>query len=129
MALLGVRAALVLGVIAGLLELVPVFGPIIGAIPAVALGLVDSPQKALAVLIAFIVIQQLEGNLLIPLLLQRAVQVPPALSLLGIASMGMVLGVLGVLIAEPLVAVALVAVKMLYVEPVMGDTMGADETV
>jgi predicted PurR-regulated permease PerM len=129
MALLGVRAALVLGVIAGLLEFVPVFGPILGAIPAVALAFVDSPQKALAVLIAFIIIQQLEGNVLIPLLLQRAVQVPPALSLLGIASMGVVLGVLGVLIAEPLVAVALVAVKMLYIEPVMGDRMDADETV
>ncbi len=113
MAMLGVRASVALGVIAGLLEFVPVFGPIIGAIPAIALGFVDSPQKALAVLIAFIVIQQLEGNVLIPLLLQRAVQVPPALSLIGIASLAMVLGILGVVIAEPLVAVALVAVKTL----------------
>ena len=129
MALLGVRASVALGVIAGLLEFVPVFGPIIGAIPAIALGFVDSPQKALAVLIAFIVIQQLEGNVLIPLLLQRAVEVPPALSLIGIASLAMVLGILGVFIAEPLVAVALVAVKMLYVEPVMGDKMDPDETV
>jgi predicted PurR-regulated permease PerM len=129
MALLGVRAAVALGVIAGLLEFVPVFGPIVGAIPAIALGFVDSPQKALTVLIAFVVIQQLEGNVLIPLLLQRAVEVPPALSLIGIASLGIVLGVLGVVIAEPLVAVTLVAVKMLYVEPQMGDTVAADETV
>jgi len=129
MAVLGVRASVALGVIAGLLEFVPVFGPIIGAIPAIALGFVDSPQKALAVLITFIVIQQLEGNLLIPLLLQRAVEVPPALSLVGIAAMGMVFGVLGVVIAEPLVAVALVAVKMLYVEPVIGDKMIPNETV
>jgi predicted PurR-regulated permease PerM len=129
MALLGVRASVALGVIAGLLEFVPVFGPIIGAIPAIALGFVDSPQKALAVLIAFVVIQQLEGNVLIPLLLQKAVEVPPALSLMGIAALGMVLGILGVVIAEPLVAVALVAVKMLYVEPVMGDKMIPDQTV
>ena len=127
MAILGVRASVALGVIAGLLEFVPVFGPIIGAIPAIALGFVDSPQKALAVLIAFIVIQQLEGNVLIPLLLQKAVEVPPALSLIGIASLAMVLGILGVVIAEPLVAVALVAVKMLYVEPVMGEKMIADD--
>lgn len=126
MAALGVRAPAALGVIAGLLEFVPVFGPIIGAIPAIAVGFVDSPSKALAVLIAFIIIQQLEGNVLIPLLLQKAVEVPPALSLIGIASMAMVLGILGVVIAEPLVAVALVAVKMLYVEPVMGDKMIAD---
>lgn len=129
MALLRVRASVALGVIAGLLEFVPVFGPILGAIPAIALGLVDSPQKAVAVLIAFVVIQQLEGNVLIPLLLQKAVEVPPALSLIGIASLGMVLGVLGVVIAEPLVAVTLVAVKMLYVEPVVGDKMAPDETV
>jgi predicted PurR-regulated permease PerM len=123
MALLGVRAFVALGVIAGLLEFVPVFGPIIGAIPAIALGFVDSPQKALAVAIAFVIIQQLEGNVLIPILLQKAVEVPPALSLIGIASLAMVLGILGVVIAEPLVAVTLVAVKMLYVEPVVGDKM------
>lgn len=129
MALLDVRASVALGVIAGLLEFVPVFGPIIGAIPAIALGFLDSPQKALAVVIAFVVIQQLEGNVLIPLLLQKAVEVPPALSLIGIASLGMVLGILGVVIAEPLVAVTLVAVKMLYVEPVRGDEMAPEETV
>lgn len=127
MAILGVRAPAALGVLAGLLEFVPVFGPIIGAVPAIAVGFVDSPQKAFAVLIAFIIIQQLEGNVLIPLLLQKAVEVPPALSLIGIASMAMVLGILGVVIAEPLVAVALVAVKMLYVEPVMGDKMIDDD--
>ncbi len=129
MALLGVRAYVALGVIAGLLEFVPVFGPIIGAIPAIALGFLDSPQKALAVLIAFVVIQQLEGNVLIPLLLQKAVEIPPALSLIVIASLAMVLGVLGVVIAEPLLAVTLVAVKMLYVEPIRGDRMMTDETV
>ena len=121
MALLGVRAAVALGVIAGLLEFVPVFGPVIGAIPAIALAFADSPQKAVAVAIAFLIIQQLEGNVLIPMLLQKAVEVPPALSLIGIASMAVVLGILGVLIAEPLVAAALVAVKMLYVESVIGD--------
>jgi predicted PurR-regulated permease PerM len=119
MALLSVRAAVALGVIAGLLEFVPMFGPVLGAIPAIALALVDSPQKALAVSIAFLIIQQLEGNVLIPLLLQKAVEVPPALTLIGIASLAIVLGVPGVLIAEPLVAVTLVAVKMLYVEPVL----------
>ena len=129
MAVIGVRASVALGVIAGLLEFVPVFGPIIGAIPALALAFLDSPEKAFAVLIVFVIIQQIEGNVLIPLLLQRAVRVPPALSLIGIGSLAMVLGILGVVIAEPLVAVSLVAVKMLYIEPVMGDVMEADETV
>ena len=123
MALLHVRAFVALGVIAGVLEFVPVFGPIIGAIPAIALAFADSPQKALWVTIAFAIIQQLEGNVLIPMLLQKAVSVPPALSLIGIASMLIVLGILGALIAEPLVAAALVAVKMLYVEPVIGEKL------
>jgi predicted PurR-regulated permease PerM len=61
--------------------------------------------------------------------LQKAVEVPPALSLIGIASLAMVLGILGVFIAEPLVAVVLVAVKMLYVEPVMGEKLTPEETV
>ncbi|MEO8033784.1 MAG: AI-2E family transporter [Acidobacteriota bacterium] len=121
MALLGVRAAVALGVIAGILEFVPVFGPIFGAIPAIALGFVDSPQKALWVFLTFVVLQQLEGNVLIPMLLQKAVEVPPALSLIGIASLGIVLGILGVFIAEPLVAAMLVIVKMLYVQPMDGD--------
>lgn len=124
MAGLGIRAFVALGVIAGLLEFVPVFGPIVGAIPAIALGFVDSPQKALWVTIAFVVIQQLEGNVLIPILMQKAVEIPPALSLLGIAALAVVLGVLGALIAEPLVAALLVLVKTLYVEPVIGDHMG-----
>ena len=127
MALLHVRAFVALGVIAGLLEFVPVFGPILGAIPAIALALADSPEKALWVAIAFLIIQQLEGNVLIPMLLQKAVEVPPALSLIGIASMTIVLGVAGALIAEPLVAAGLVVVKMLYVEPVIGDKMAAGD--
>lgn len=121
MALLGVRAFVALGIIAGLLEFVPVFGPILGAIPAIALAFADSPQKALWVAIAFLIIQQLEGNVLIPMLLQKAVEAPPALTLIGISAMVLVLGILGLLIAEPLVAAMLVIVKMLYVEPVIGD--------
>jgi predicted PurR-regulated permease PerM len=127
MALLHVRAFVALGVIAGLLEFVPVFGPILGAIPAIVLALADSPEKALWVAIAFLIIQQLEGNVLIPMLLQKAVEVPPALSLIGIACMTIVLGVAGALIAEPLVAAGLVVVKMLYVEPVIGDKMAAGD--
>jgi predicted PurR-regulated permease PerM len=126
MAILGVRAAVALGVIAGLLEFVPVFGPIVGAIPAIALAFLDSPQKALWVFLTFVILQQLEGNVLIPMLLQKAVEVPPALSLIGIASLGLVLGILGVFIAEPLVAAMLVIVKVLYVEPSTDEGTGGE---
>jgi predicted PurR-regulated permease PerM len=118
---LGIESALLLGLIAGLLEFIPLFGPILSAVPAIGVALADSPQKALYVALAFVVIQQLEGNLITPLLLKRRVDIPPALTIIGIALMGVIFGFLGLLIAEPLIAALLVTVKMVYVEDVVGD--------
>ena len=121
LALLKVKGAAALGVLAGLLEIVPFFGPFVAAIPALGIALVDSPQKALGVLILYIIVQQLEGNVITPLLLEKKLDIPPVLTVVGVAAMGMVFGVLGMLIAEPLLAAVLVATKMLYVEDVVGD--------
>lgn len=121
MMLLGVRSAVALGIIAGLLEFIPFFGPVISAIPAIGVALVESPQKALFVAIAFVIIQQLEGNVITPLLLKRRVDVPPALTVLTVSAMGIVFGFLGLLVAEPLLVTVLVCVKMLYVNDVVGD--------
>ncbi|HVR44209.1 MAG TPA: AI-2E family transporter [Thermoanaerobaculia bacterium] len=111
MAALGVRSAILLGVIAGLLEFVPFFGPIVAAIPAVGMALLDSPQKALWVVIAFVVIQLIEGNLLTPVLLEKRVHIPPALTILSIPALMLVFGLPGALIAEPVVAIALVLAR------------------
>jgi predicted PurR-regulated permease PerM len=119
--LLKVRAAAALGLIAGVLEFIPFFGPIVSAVPAVAIGMLDSPQKGIYVVLAFIVIQQLEGNLLTPLLLQNRVHIPALLTIVSVTAMGAVLGIGGMLIAEPLLAATLIAVQMLYVEDVIGD--------
>lgn len=119
--LLGVEAALSLGIIAGLLEFIPFAGPILAAIPAVAMGFLDSPQTALFVALAYIVIQQLEEKLLIPVLMREGVDLPPLLTILGLAVMGIVFGFLGMLVAVPLLATIVVAVKLLYVEDVVGD--------
>jgi predicted PurR-regulated permease PerM len=119
--LLKVRAAAALGLIAGVLEFIPFFGPIVSAVPAVAIGMLDSPQKGIYVVLAFIVIQQLEGNLLTPLLLQNRVHIPALLTIFSVTAMGAVLGIGGMLIAEPLLAATLIAVQMLYVEDVIGD--------
>lgn len=121
LALLRVKGAAALGVLAGLLELVPFFGPFVSAVPAIAIALVDSPQKALAVVGLYIVVQQLEGNVITPLVLEKKLDIPPVLTVVGVAAMGMVFGVLGMLVAEPLLAAVLVATKMLYVEDVVGD--------
>ena len=118
---LGVQGAGALAVVAGLMEFVPFFGPVVSAIPAIGVALVDSPEKALWVIGLYVLIQQLEGNVITPLLLEKRLDVPPALTVLTVAALGIVFGVLGMLIAEPLLAVVLVTTKMLYVQDVVGD--------
>lgn len=119
--LLGVKAALPLGIIAGLLEFIPMVGPLLSAIPAVAMGFVDSPEKALFVALTYAGIQFFENHLLIPLLMKEGVDLPPVLTLIGLAVMSVVFGFLGMLVAVPLLAAIVVAVKLLYVEDVVGD--------
>jgi predicted PurR-regulated permease PerM len=118
---LGVKGALALGLIAGLLEFIPMVGPLLSAIPAVAMGLLDSPQKALFVALLYTGIQLLENHLLIPIVMKEGVDLPPVLTILGISVMSIVFGFLGMLVAVPILAAILVAVKLLYVEDVMGD--------
>lgn len=118
---LGIRGAIALGVIAGILEFIPFLGPIAAAVPAIAMGLLDSPEKALWVVIVFTVIQQAEGHLLIPLLMKDSLDLPPVLTILSQALMTTVFGFLGLLVAVPLLAAVMVVVKMLYVQDVVGD--------
>ena len=119
--ILGVNGAVPLGVIAGLLEFIPTVGPILSAVPAVAMGFVDSPEKALAVLIAYIAIQQMENYLLIPFLMREGVDLPPALTIVAQALLALIFGFLGLLCAVPILAATVVAVKMLYVQDVVGE--------
>jgi len=119
--ILGVPAAVPLGVIAGLLEFVPTVGPIMSALPAIAMGFVESPEKALAVVVAYIAIQQMENYLLIPYLMREGVDLPPALTIVAQALMALIFGFLGLLCAVPVLAASMVAVKMLYVQDVVGE--------
>jgi predicted PurR-regulated permease PerM len=126
--ILQVKAAFALGLLAGLFEFIPTVGPILSAVPAVAMGFLDSPQKAVIVAIAFFLIQFMENHLLIPLLMKGGVDVPPALTILSQALMALLFGFLGLMVAVPLLAATLVAVKMLYVENVVGErALGPDE--
>jgi len=118
---LGVKAAVALGVIAGLLEFVPTVGPILAAVPAIAMGFLDSPEKALTVGLAYLVIQQLEGHVLIPMLMKEGMDLPPALTIVTQAVMALLFGFLGLMVAVPLLAVVIVPIKLLYVEGVVGD--------
>jgi predicted PurR-regulated permease PerM len=119
--ILGVKAAFALGVIAGLLEFIPTVGPILSAVPAIAMGFVDSPEKALYVAIAYVGIQFMENHLLIPLLMKGGLDLPPALTLLAQALMALLFGFLGLMCAVPMLAATMVGVKMLYLERVIGE--------
>jgi len=119
--ILRVKAAFALGLIAGLLEFIPTVGPILSAIPAIAMGFLDSPEKAATVAAVYVGVQFMENHLLIPLLMKGGVDVPPVLTILGQALMTLVFGFLGLMVAVPMLAATMVAVKMLYVERVVGD--------
>jgi predicted PurR-regulated permease PerM len=95
-----------LAVVAGVTELVPVIGPIIGAIPAILLGLADSPTTALAVTILYIVIQQLENHILVPRIIGESVGVHPAILMVVLVVCSQVFGLLGAILSAPLSAMA-----------------------
>ena len=118
---LRVKAAFALGLLAGLFEFIPTVGPIVSALPAVAMAFLDSPEKALWVAIAYVGIQFFENHLLIPLLMKGGIDLPPALTVFSQALMALTFGFLGLMCAVPLLAATVVAVKMLYVEDVVGE--------
>src|SRR5215207_2937640 len=114
--ILDVKAAFALGVLAGLFEFIPTVGPLLSAIPAVAMGFLDSPQKAATVAVAFWLIQFLENHILIPLLMKGGMDLPPALTVITQALLALVFGFLGLMVAVPLLATMMVMVQVLYVE-------------
>jgi predicted PurR-regulated permease PerM len=116
LAMLGVPLAAALGVIAALLTFVPNFGPVISAVPAVLLGFVQSPMTAAYVVVLYLALQTVESYLITPVIQQRTVSLPPALTITAQIGMGMLFGVGGVVLATPMAAAALVAITRLYVE-------------
>jgi predicted PurR-regulated permease PerM len=114
--ILKVEAAFALGVLAGLFEFIPTVGPLLSAIPAVAMGFLDSPEKAGVVAAAYWGIQFLENHILIPLLMKGGMDLPPALTVITQALLALVFGFLGLMVAVPLLATVMVMVQVLYVE-------------
>ena len=113
---LGVKAAFALGVLAGLFEFIPTVGPILSAIPAIAMAFLDSPEKAVLVIGVYVAIQFLENHILIPLLMKGGMDLPPALTVVSQALLALVFGFLGLMVAVPMLATVMVIVQMLYVQ-------------
>jgi predicted PurR-regulated permease PerM len=114
--LIGMPLAAAMGFIAGLLEFVPFFGAIASALLGTLLAFAQGPEQALYVAIFFLVIQQLEGNLVIPLVQRWAVHLPPVLSLVAVLVFGTLFGVEGIVLGTPLMVVMVVLVRRLYIE-------------
>jgi predicted PurR-regulated permease PerM len=120
--LVGTPLALVLGVISGLLEFVPIFGPWIAAVPGILIGMTEGWVQALYTALVYLIVQTLEGNVLFPLTQKVAVELPPALVVLAIVAFGSLFGFLGVFVATPLTALVILWVRKLYVEDALGKT-------
>ncbi|MBU4332218.1 AI-2E family transporter, partial [Patescibacteria group bacterium] len=99
--ILGVKYALLLALFAGLMEIIPYIGPIFGAVPAVFIAFTQSPIKSLLVIVLYLIIQQLENNLIVPKIMKRAVGLNPIVVILVILIGGKIAGIVGALIAVP----------------------------
>lgn len=122
LSILDVPAAGGLAIIAGLLDVVPMVGPVIAGVPAVLLAFTVSPMTALWALLLFLVIQQLQGNFLQPMIQKHAVDIPPAVLLFAVLAAGLLFGFLGVLLAAPLTIVVFVFVQRVYVGAILGKS-------
>jgi predicted PurR-regulated permease PerM len=120
--LLGIPLGLALGVLAGLLNFIPIIGSLLSALPAVLLAFLVSPLHPVYVIGLYVVVNAgIESHLLVPLIQRYAVNLPPAVAVVALFLMGELFGFLGLLLAIPLAATLLVLVKAIYVQDVLGD--------
>jgi predicted PurR-regulated permease PerM len=119
--LLGVPLALILGLIAGLLDFIPYLGPLMAGVPAALIAFSISPELGLYTVLLFAGVQLVEGYVLSPLIEARTVSLPPALTIAMQILFGTMFGMAGIALATPLAAVLSVLITMLYVQDVLRD--------
>lgn len=128
--ILRVKLALAQALLAGLLTFVPNIGPALSVIPPFAIGLLDAPWKGIAVLILYTIIQQVEGNILTPLVMAQQVSLLPAITLLAQLFFATFFGFLGLLLALPLTVIGQVWIKEMLVKDILDrwrDRAAADD--
>jgi predicted PurR-regulated permease PerM len=114
--LIGLDFAILFAVLTALLVVVPYFGAIVGAIPPVLFGLTHSPGKALAVLVVYVAVQQVEGNIIIPLVMARTVSLHPAMIAIGVVVVGQLFGVVGLFVAVPIISTMVILTDQFWVK-------------
>lgn len=127
LSIVGVPAAAAIGIVAGLAEFVPYAGSVVAGIPAVILGFSQGTSTGLWTIAVLVGVQQVQGNLVMPLLQNRMVDLPPAITIFGIIAAGILLGPVGVLLATPLTVVILVLVRRLYLGEDMDEVTASGD--
>jgi predicted PurR-regulated permease PerM len=120
--IIGLPNVLMLGIIAGIMEAVPLVGPTLGAVPALLVAVSVDPSKIIWVILSTVIIQALENNLVVPRVMDRAVGVNPVASLLAFIAFGSIFGFVGALLAVPLAAVIQLTLSRYLFQPVTPDT-------
>jgi predicted PurR-regulated permease PerM len=118
LSLIGLEFAIFFAVLSALLVVIPYFGAIAGAIPPVLLALTDSPGKALLVLAAYVAVQQVEGNVIIPLVMSQTVRLHPAVIAIGVVVVGQLFGVAGLFVAVPVLSLLVISVDEFWVKQI-----------
>lgn len=119
--LLDLPAPLALGLIAFATELIPVVGPILGAVPGIILAATLGWPSLLWAIGLYLAVQQLESNVVTPLVERHMTEVPPALLLFAVTAFGTLFGIVGLIVAAPLAVVLLVMVQRLFVREALGQ--------
>jgi predicted PurR-regulated permease PerM len=112
-------------VLTGLLTFIPFLGPILAGIPILIVGFSEGLQTGIIVLVFFLVVQNLEGNFLGPMIQHKVADLAPVLLISLQVLMSALFGVMGLIMAAPLTLVAMVMVKKLYIEDVLAEQKGA----
>jgi predicted PurR-regulated permease PerM len=115
--IVGLDFAVFFAVLSALLVVIPYFGAIAGAIPPILFALTDSPTKAIIVLAVYVGVQQLESNVLIPLVMSQTVKLHPALIAIGVVVVGQLFGFVGLFVAVPILSLLQIGVDELWVKP------------
>jgi predicted PurR-regulated permease PerM len=114
--ILGMPLVLTLALIAGLLNFIPNFGPIIALIPAVLISLMQGPGTAVIIVCMYTFIQIIQTSVTQPLIEQKMISIPPALTVVGQVALGMLTGFWGVLLAVPVMAILMTVIDQLYIQ-------------
>ena len=119
--LIGLPSPLALGMIAGVAEFVPYIGPIVAVVPALLVATTQDFHAIIWTVVAYLIIHQIEGEVIAPLIQRQMILIPPALTLLGIVAIAYLFGNYAVVLAAPLVIAIFIAVKRLYIRDTLGE--------